>query len=81
MRIMAASWCAMKHLYTHLAIRVWLYHTFVLPLFLCFRAHNILIAHFSDESPPRKEETEHEHPTYGEVTLSVDFSIVCRGLW
>ena len=35
----------------------------------CFRAHYILIAHFSCESPPRKEEDEHEQPKYGEVTL------------
>ena len=78
---MAASWCAMKHLYTHLDIRVWLYHTFVLPLFLCFRAHNILIAHFSDESPPRKEETSMNILNTVKLRFSVDFSIVFRGLW
>ena len=46
----------------------------------CFRAQDILIAHFSAESPPRKK-NEHEQPIYGEVRLSVDFSIVYWGLW
>lgn len=44
---------------------------------MCFRAHDILITHFSTESLLLKED-KHEHLTYDKITLS--FFIVYDGV-
>lgn len=48
---------------------------------MCFRAHDILIAHFPNESPPRKEKQSINIQYTVKLRFSVDFSIVYWGLW
>ena len=43
----------------------------------CFRAHDILNAHFSAESPPRKKKRAMNILTPVKLRIGVDFSIVC----